>query len=169
MSESASSNLLKMREDGFSRQERLVKFSMSDNSKKNVFRSPSLTFFNCAYAATGCLICRTDACPIKPRHEKICFCICVNKGADQLRGNRTADQRNCFRYINSTVPRLLKSEIFKPLVICSSCTARFVSSLVDNPEDRFYHAAANLKPRNSYSILKKILMFCIRIATAIRD
>ena len=24
------------------------------------------------------------------------FCICENKGADQLRGNCTADQRHCF-------------------------------------------------------------------------
>ena len=26
------------------------------------------------------------------------ICICENKGADQLRGNREADQRLCFRY-----------------------------------------------------------------------
>ena len=26
------------------------------------------------------------------------FCICENKDADQLRGNREADQRLCFRY-----------------------------------------------------------------------
>ena len=31
------------------------------------------------------------------------FCICENKAADQLRGNRDADQRLCFRYIASTV------------------------------------------------------------------
>ena len=34
-----------------------------------------------------------------------------NKGADQLRGNREADQRLCFRYWDSTIPLLLKSEI----------------------------------------------------------
>ena len=34
-----------------------------------------------------------------------------NKGADQLRGNREADQRLCFRYTDSTIPLLLKSEI----------------------------------------------------------
>ena len=28
------------------------------------------------------------------------FCICENKDADQLRGNREADQRLCFRYID---------------------------------------------------------------------
>ena len=39
------------------------------------------------------------------------FCLCENKGADQLRGNREADQRLCFRYSDSTIPLLLKSEI----------------------------------------------------------
>ena len=31
--------------------------------------------------------------------RKPAFCICENKAADQLCGNRTADQRLCFRYI----------------------------------------------------------------------
>ena len=31
--------------------------------------------------------------------RKPTFCICENKDADQLRGNREADQRLCFRYI----------------------------------------------------------------------
>ena len=39
------------------------------------------------------------------------FCLGENKGADQLRGNREADQRLCFRYTDSTIPLLLKSEI----------------------------------------------------------
>ena len=39
------------------------------------------------------------------------ICIGENKDADQLRGNREADQRLCFRYSNSTIPRLRKSEI----------------------------------------------------------
>ena len=34
------------------------------------------------------------------------FCICENKDADQLRGNREADQRLCFRYIEITIPPL---------------------------------------------------------------
>ena len=38
-------------------------------------------------------------------------CLCENKGADQLRGNREADQRLCFRYSDSTVPPLLNSKI----------------------------------------------------------
>ena len=34
------------------------------------------------------------------------FCICDNKDADQLRGNCEADQRLCFRYMDSTIPLL---------------------------------------------------------------
>ena len=43
--------------------------------------------------------------------RKPTFCICENKYADQLRSNREADQRLCFRYIDSTIPLLSKSEI----------------------------------------------------------
>ena len=39
------------------------------------------------------------------------ICIGENKDADQLRGNREADQRLCFRYSDRIVPLLLKSEI----------------------------------------------------------
>ena len=39
------------------------------------------------------------------------ICICENKGADQLCGNREADQRLCFRYTDSKISLFLKSEI----------------------------------------------------------
>ena len=42
--------------------------------------------------------------------RKPAFCKCENKDADQLRGNREADQRLCFRYMDSTIPLLPKSE-----------------------------------------------------------
>ena len=76
--------------------------------------------------------------------RKPAFCICENKDADQFGGNREADQRLCFRYINSTIPFLSKSEIFKPLAIFCGCAARFVSDLVGNPEDRFSHNEAHI-------------------------
>ena len=38
-------------------------------------------------------------------------CISENKGADQLHRYCVADQRLCFRYKDSTVPLLSKSEI----------------------------------------------------------
>ena len=43
--------------------------------------------------------------------RKQTFCICENKDADQLRGNREADQRLCFRYTDSMIPLLPKPEI----------------------------------------------------------
>ena len=73
--------------------------------------------------------------------RKPAFCICKNKDADQLRGNREADQRLCFRYKDSTIPLLSKSEISS---FCG-CTAWFVSDLVKNPEDRFSHNEAHME------------------------
>ena len=39
------------------------------------------------------------------------FCLCENKGTDQLRSNCEADQCLCFRYTDSTISLLLKTEI----------------------------------------------------------
>ena len=39
------------------------------------------------------------------------ICLGKNKGADQLRSNREADQRLCFRYSDSKIPPLLNSKI----------------------------------------------------------
>ena len=63
------------------------------------------------------------------RKPTICI-ICDNKGADQLRGNREADQRLRFRYTASTIPLLSKSKIsslkpFSGLVqagLCGTCS-----------------------------------------------
>ena len=43
--------------------------------------------------------------------RKPSLCTCENKDADQLRGSREADQRLCFRYMDSTIALLPKSEI----------------------------------------------------------
>ena len=66
--------------------------------------------------------------------RKPAFCICENKDADQLRGNREADQRLCFRYIDSIIPLVPN---FEPPAIFCDCTDWFVSDLVGNPKDRF--------------------------------
>ena len=68
--------------------------------------------------------------------RKLSFCICENKDADQLRGNREADQRLCFRYTDSTIPVLPTSEI-------SSLYPSFVAVQTGNPEDRFSHNEAH--------------------------
>ena len=43
--------------------------------------------------------------------RKPAFYICKNKDADQLRGNREADHRLCFRYTDRTIPLLAKYKI----------------------------------------------------------
>ena len=47
------------------------------------------------------------------------FCICENKGAVQLCGNRTTDQRLCFHYTDSTIAL----QIFKKTTIVSHAYA----------------------------------------------
>ena len=49
-----------------------------------------------------CTTCNMSLCVRKPT-----ICIGENKDADQLRGNREADQSLCFRYTDSTFPPLL--------------------------------------------------------------
>ena len=65
---------------------------------------------DCTIVCCGCVL------ESHPQHmsrvvRKPAFCICENKDADQLRGNRKADQRLCFLYIDSTIPLPHKSEI----------------------------------------------------------
>ena len=48
---------------------------------------------------------------VEPRCEKTGFLHMRNKDSDQLRGSREADQRRSFRYTDSTIPLLSKSEI----------------------------------------------------------
>ena len=72
--------------------------------------------------------------------RKPTICIGENKAADQLRNNCEADQLLCFRYSDSTVPLLLKSEI--PIFQLSSvtvqpdlCQASSESTLLVFPRD----------------------------------
>ena len=69
--------------------------------------------------------------------RKPAFCICEYKDADQLRGDREADQRLCFCYTDSTIPLLCQA-------LGISRTDRFVSDVVGNPEDRFSHNEAQI-------------------------
>ena len=84
--------------------------------------------------------------------RKPAFCIGENKGADQLCGDREADQRLCYRYIDSTMPCTFYIRNFKPLAIFCGYTAEFVSDLVGNPEERFSDYEAQIcKSHNRYS------------------
>ena len=75
----------------------------------------------------------------EPRHEKTGFLHMRKQRPDKHQGNHVADQGLCFRYTDSTIPLLSKVEIST-----SSRTARVVSDLVGNPEDRFSHNEAHL-------------------------
>ena len=80
------------------------------------------------------------SCPM----GKPTICIDENKGADQLLGNREADQRLCFRYSDSTIPPLLNSISFQAssLLLClyrSVCVGP-----VRKPHCLFFHEVAHL-------------------------
>ena len=79
--------------------------------------------------------------------RKSAFCICKNKGADQLHGNRAADQRPCFPYMGIKTLLLSKSKISRlsSISIFCSCTAKFALDLVGNLKNRFSHDTALFK------------------------
>ena len=74
--------------------------------------------------------------------RKPAFSIGENKDADQLRGNREADQRLCFRYT-------VQSLYFLNMKLQASSHLVWSYSLVcvepgRNPEDRFSHNEAHI-------------------------
>ena len=76
--------------------------------------------------------------------RKSAFCICENKDADQLRGNREADQRLCFRYTDSILISLI---FLNPKFQASShLLSLYIPVCVGpgrNPDDRFSHNEAH--------------------------
>ena len=66
--------------------------------------------------------------------RKPTICICDNKGADQLRSYREADQRLCFPSMDSAFPsKVIVSKISSILPSpVAACAAGFVSDLVGN-------------------------------------
>ena len=57
------------------------------------------------------VLIHTDCDDLSHVMRKQDFCLCENIGADQLCSNCEADQRSYFRYMDSTIPLLRKSEI----------------------------------------------------------
>ena len=74
------------------------------------------------------------------------FCICKNKGADQMCSNCTADQCFCFCCMDSIVPFLLE---YKILSFVFDCT-QFVSDLVG----KYTHK------RFSYMVIRMSFAIC---------
>ena len=68
-----------------------------------------------------------------PITRKSTICICENKDADQLRGNREADQRFYFSNTDSTISLLcIYIQNFHPLTIFCAFAAQLVSDLFEN-------------------------------------
>ena len=80
--------------------------------------------------------------------RKLTFCICENKDADQLRGNCEANQRLCFRYIDSMIPLHSKYEISS--LLPSSVAVSVGPGL--KPECWFSHDAAQMTDQTGESL-----------------
>ena len=94
----------------------------------------------------------------EPCHEKPCFSICENKGADQLHGNRETDQRFCFRYM------IIQYIYFLNPLLAIFCTVRFSSDLIEIPADRFSRDAVqnyiSIMPRKVLQLLFVYANYC---------
>ena len=60
--------------------------------------------------ANNLMLCHYIVVQCTVIHEQD-FCLCENKGADQLGSNCEADQHLCFHFSDSTIPLLSKSKI----------------------------------------------------------
>ena len=65
------------------------------------------------------------------------FCLCKNKGTDQLRSNWEADQGLCFCYTDSAISLLLKSEISSFLPASVTVQAGLCRSWLELPKTGF--------------------------------
>ena len=105
------------------------------------------------------------------------FCLCENKGSDQLRSNCEADQRLCFRYSDSTVQFLffLNPEFQASSSVCvrpgrkprrpvfsrhGSFCLQFMLLQQLHPSSVFVSGAINLSSREGE---QDTLMFCLNI------
>ena len=91
----------------------------------------------------------------EPRHENLFMSYADNKGADKPAHPRSLISAFVVRCLDSIIPLVSISPNFKPLSSFCSCTCRFESTLVTNPEDRFSRDETHLwdtshKWSNSY-------------------
>ena len=91
--------------------------------------------------------------------RKPTFCICENKDADQLPGNREADQRLCFRCKDSKIPLLPKSEISSLFPSSMAVQPGFCRTWSETPEDRFSHNTSQIlqiRDKISHVVVKPV-------------
>ena len=102
-----------------------------------------LAYEDSVYSAKISLDFKIKYCYMSRVMRKPVFCICKNKDADQLRGNREADQRLCFHYTDSAIPLHPKSKFQASRHLLWLYSPVYVD-LVGNPEDRFSHNDAHI-------------------------
>ena len=85
--------------------------------------------------------------------RQLAFCICKNKDADHLGGNREADQHLCFRYMDSTIPLFPKSKISSLQSYSVVVQPGFVWDLVGNPENWFSRNVAQFSYEQAHMSL----------------
>ena len=93
--------------------------------------------------------------------RKPAFCICENKDADQLRGNREADQRLCFRYIDSTIPLLPAYEISSLLPSCVVVQSSLCGTWSETPKTGFLTTRRICYPKSLHCVNRPIQLTAI--------
>ena len=81
--------------------------------------------------------------------RKPIFCICENKDADQLRGDREADQRLCFRIKDSSITLLINTKFQTSSHLLFSVFSR-------RGRNRFF-AYAKTKTQISFAVTAKLI------------
>ena len=99
--------------------------------------------------------------------RKPAFCICENKGPDQLRGNRKADQRLCFSYIDSIIPLLSIYEISSLWPSSVAVQPGLFRTWSETPKTGFSHNEAHML--NMISHLWSFYMKFIKLAKGLFD
>ena len=83
--------------------------------------------------------------------RKTAFCICENKDADQLRGNRDGSAPS-FRYTDSAIPLLPKFEITSLQPSSVAVQPGVGRTWSETPKDRFSHNEAHYMMYQKMSI-----------------
>ena len=83
------------------------------------------------------------------------FCISENKDADQLRSNCAADQRLCFRNMDSTISLLPKFENLHLQSFSAAVQPSLYRTQSVNPQDWFFHDAAQVITYFSIEIIRR--------------
>ena len=93
------------------------------------------------------------------------FCLCENKGADQLRSNCEADQRLCFRYTDSTLSLLIKSEISSFYAASGTVHVGLCRTWSETPKTGFLASRLIyellVSPGKAYKLLAGHLITCL--------